>query len=117
MPRHKSNRKSSTVNGSVTDDDWGKLKKEILKLKCLEYHLVSNGKKEVLQNRLVEYFSSGNDSSSSNPTNISNHEVEPVDENNITETNTNNNTNTDNEIENLTLLELLALRSEMSAVK
>ena len=89
---------------------------EILKLKCLEYHLVSNGKKEILQKRLVDYFTN----SSSN--NEANNNAESADENLGSRNNSNTeiiNTNntTDNEIENLTLLELRALRSEMSAVK
>ena len=119
MPRDKRNRKFSNVSNEVNvpDDkksfnDWGKLKMEILKLKCLEYHLLSNGKKEVLQKRLVDYFKNANDQPI-NSLNMSGN----VERNDIAETNTNPTSNTDNETENLTLLELRALRSEMSAVK
>ena len=50
-------------NSVVTDEDkaksmedWGKIKTEILKLKCNQYGIVSTGKKIDIQRRLYEYF-------------------------------------------------------------
>jgi hypothetical protein len=101
-------------------EEWGKLKVEVLKLKCLQYRLISTGKKEQLQHRLVAHFTNINNnnniqsSSSASPILLpspipSSHTAVQVAES--------SQSNTDPDTDNLTILELRALRSEMSAVK
>ena len=47
--------KNKTVN------DWGKLTKEILTLKCNNYSIIETGTKLDLQKRLVEHFNTNDD--------------------------------------------------------
>ena len=104
-----SNRKSSNrPAGDVIDDhlktrdDWNKLKLEVLKLKCNQYALISNGKKTTLAKRLFDHCNKQTEVNIN--VNPREHEV-------------NETTNTNDESSNLVLCEIRALRSEVAAMK
>ena len=58
MPRTRrySGNDESVADQAKSCDDWGKLKMEVLKLKCNQYGLVSTGKKFEVQQRLTAHF-------------------------------------------------------------
>ena len=97
---------------TVTDqaksfEEWGKLKMEVLKLKCNQYGLVSMGKKAEVQQRLTEHFATANEDSDI-------HVLAPgigVDAPEDVEA------HKEVDVDNCILVELRASRSEVRAVK
>ena len=63
---------TSDEDQNKSASDWNGMKVEVLKLKCLEYNLLSSGKKADIVRRLVEHFKKNNNiNNTGNNTNMS----------------------------------------------
>ena len=109
MPRTQKLRGDEKI---VTDqvksfEEWGKLKMEVLKLKCNQYRLVSTGKKAEVQQRLTKHFATANEDS----------DIDVLASGMGVDASEDVEAHEEVDVDNFILMELRALQSEVRAVK